>query len=202
VGKAVPRRRAGPAAERPHGAGAGLAPPARIEARPARRAKEDPVATIGVALLVEEHRGEIAAAWRSAAGSLGGEPALAFALSPLLRELALALQGRGGSPAEAYGRIAVLVRSSARPAQLARELKLLHRAIWEALRASGEPVTAEERLAVDDWLHEALVECLERLERARARMEALDGPAAARVPPPRAAPPPLPARRNGPGTTH
>jgi hypothetical protein len=54
---------------------------------------------------------------------------------------------------------------------------------------------------VDDWLHEALVECLERLERARARMEALDGPAP-RMPPPRAAPPPLPARRNGPGTTH
>ena len=148
--------------------------------------------TIGVALLVEEHRGDIATAWRAAMGT-EAEPALGFAIAPLLRELSLTLRDEGGTGrgAEAWGRIAVLVRSSARPAQLARELKLLQRALWEALASSGQPVSAAERIAVDGWLFDLLAECLERLERLQSRLAALDRPSDARTPA-RVQPPPLP----------
>jgi len=150
------------------------------------------VNTISVGLLLEEHRGEIAATWRIAAGALGGEPALGFAVAPLLRELSLALREEGsGRTADAWARVAVLVRSSARPAQLVRETKLLQRSIWEAIAASGQPVTPQERVAVDGWILDALAECVDRLERVRQRLEALDRPAGeAGIP--RAAPPPLP----------
>lgn len=150
--------------------------------------------TMAVGLLVEEHRGEIATAWRSAAAALGGEPALGYAVAPLLRELSLALRDDAGATraAEAWARTAVLVRSSARPAQLVREARLLQRAIWEALAASGQPVTPQERLAVDGWLLEAIAECVDRLERVRLRLESLDRPAGEGAPAARPAPPPLP----------
>lgn len=149
--------------------------------------------TIGVGLLVEEHRGEIATGWRSAASALGGEPALGYAVGPLLRELSLALRAEDGTgrAADAWARVAVLVRSSARPVQLVRETKLLQRAIWEAIAASGQPVTPQERLAVDGWLLDALAECVDRLERVRLRLESLDRPAPEGSAS-RAAPPPLP----------
>jgi hypothetical protein len=153
------------------------------------------VTSIGVALLVEEHRGDIAAAWRAAAGP---EPALGFAIAPILRELSLALREEGGAGPgdDAWARIAVLVRSSARPAQVAREVKLLHGAIWDALDRSGEPVLPADRRALDAWLLDATVACLERLERARARLDALDrGPG---DPAARPRPPPLPQPRRPP----
>jgi hypothetical protein len=149
--------------------------------------------------LLEEHRAEIATAWRQAVErELGAkDPALAFAVAPLLREMALALGGSADPrrPArDGWARCAVLVRSTATPAQLAREFKLLHRAIWEALRARGVPVAPADRVAVDEWLHEALAEALDRLERVRIRVAALErGPVV--VPPvARAKPPPLPHR--------
>ena len=72
-----------------------------------------------------------------------------------------------------------------------RETKLLQRSIWEAIAASGQPVTPQERVAVDGWILDALAECVDRLERVRQRLEALDRPAGeAGIP--RAAPPPLP----------
>ena len=83
--------------------------------------------------------------------------------------------------------------------KLAREMKHLQRAIWEALGASGEPVAPHERLTVDGWLFDALAECSERLERARLRLEALDRPPDAGSPARAKAPPPLP-RRNGAAT--
>jgi hypothetical protein len=158
------------------------------------------VDTIGVGLLVEEHRGEIAAAWRNAAAGLGAEPALGFAVAPLLRELSLSLREEGAAARgpDAWARVAVLVRSSAHPAQLAREMKLLHRALWEAIAASGQPVSPEERLAVEEWLHDALAECLDRLDRVRLRLESLDRPADRSAA--RARPPPLPPREAP--TTH
>jgi hypothetical protein len=154
------------------------------------------VNTIGVGLLVEEHRGDIADRWKSGAAALGAEPALGFAVGPLLRELALALGPEGGAARapEAWARIAVLVRSSARPAQLARETKLLQQALWDAIGASGQPVSAVERRAVDGWLLDALAECLDRLDRTRQRLDSIDRPAELRSPP-RAQPPPLPRSR-------
>ncbi|HEX8959747.1 MAG TPA: hypothetical protein VF770_07985, partial [Solirubrobacterales bacterium] len=58
-------------------------------------------------------------------------PALGFAVAPLLREMALALGGGGdaGRSREAWTRCAVLVRSHASPAQVAREFKLVRRCI-------------------------------------------------------------------------
>jgi ubiquinone biosynthesis protein UbiJ len=158
------------------------------------------VTTFGVGLLVEEHRGEIAAAWRGAVAALGAEPALGFAVAPILRDLSLALREEGAAARgpEAWARIAVLVRSSARPSQLAREMKLLSRAIAEALAASDEPVSAAERIAVEGWLYDALAECLDRVERVRQRLDALDRPAA---PAAHATPPPLP-RRGDRAATH
>ena len=158
--------------------------------------------SIGVGLLIEEHRGEIAATWRQSVAALGDpEPALGYAIAPLLRELSLGLREPGARDRsrEAWARCAVLIRSSARPAQLAREVKALHEAIWGALGVSGQTVMPDERSVVDAWLFDALAEFLERAERTRARLEVLGAPASAAAPPPlpsrnsaRAAPPPLP----------
>jgi hypothetical protein len=151
------------------------------------------VTSIGIGLLIEEHRGEIAASWRQAAAALGDpEPALGYAIAPLLRELSVSLReaDAGARSREAWARCAVLIRSTARPAQLAREVKALHESIWGALGASGQAVMPDERSAVDAWLFDALAEFLERAERTRARLDVLG------VPAPSAAPPPLPAARN------
>lgn len=184
---------------------------------------------VSVGLLIEEQRSEIAAAWKRAAEKdLGGEPALGFAVGPLLREMALALRGedmlpRGSRAAPAAGdaggeaslRSAVLVRSGSPPARVAREFKLLHRALWETVRAAGGVVGADERRAADEWLDDALAASLDRLDRVRTRAELLDVPAErpaharegtfyARPPPlPRnrpaaARPPPLPAQPSEP----
>jgi len=158
----------------------------------------------GLGLLLEEHRGEIVAAWRqSVERELGTrEPALAFAVAPMLRELALAMGGDAEARRshDAWTRCAVLVRSSASPSQLAREFKLLHRCAWEALRARGAPVAQGDRRAADEWLDEALAEALDRVERVRLRVAAFEQrpaviPALA-APVPR--PPPLPARHASP----
>jgi hypothetical protein len=93
----------------------------------------------------------------------------------------------------------VLVRSGASPARVAREFKLLHRALWETLRAAGRTVGADERRAADEWLDEALALALDRLERVRSRLDLLErGPTV--VPPttdpsPSQRPPPLPWAR-------
>jgi hypothetical protein len=172
-----------------------------------RLSEEVRVTSIGIGLLIEEHRGEIASSWRQAASALGDpEPALGYAIAPLLRELSVALRepGAGERSRDALARCAVLIRSAARPAQLAREVKALHEAIWAALRASGQAVMPDERSAVDAWLFEALAEFLERAERTRARLDVLGEPASAAAPPPmpvrndvRAGPPPLPPPRRG-----
>ena len=173
---------------------------------------------VAVALLIEEQRGEILAGWRQdVERELGGEPVLAFAVGPLLREMALALRGEpsplraGAVPgADAGARSAVLVRSGAAPARLAREFKLLHRALWQALKAAGAVVAADERRAGDEWLDEALAAALDRQDRLRTRADLLE-PAPAtgfsplgRCEPPdertpargasRSVPPPLPGR--------
>jgi hypothetical protein len=171
---------------------------------------------VGVGLLVEEHRGDVAAAWKRAVEQEldGGEPALAYAVGPLLREMGLALRDdgirRAPAPAPAPDgalRSVVLVRSGASPARVAREFKLLHRALWATLRAAGRIVGADERRAADEWLDEALAASLDRLERVRTRTDLLDrapalapgrAPTSLRPPPlplprPRRVPPPLPA---------
>jgi hypothetical protein len=161
------------------------------------------VAATGVGLLLEEHRGEITAAWREAVERELGvrEPALAFAVAPLLRELSLSMGGEGDPrrSREAWKRCAVLVRSNAAPAQLAREMKLLHRAAWDALRARGAPVSQADRRAADEWLDDALAEALDRIERVRQRVASLEGHGPVVIPSrpggmaaPR--PPPLPQR--------
>jgi hypothetical protein len=155
---------------------------------------------------VEEHRGDVAAAWKRAIDEElgGGDPALGFAVGPLLREMGLALRDDGirrpPTPAPAPDgalRSAVLVRSGASPARVAREFKLLHRVLWATLRAAGRIVGADERRAADEWLDEALAASLERLERVRTRIDLLErapAPAVARVPA-SLRPPPLPAAR-------
>jgi hypothetical protein len=159
-----------------------------------------------VGLLVEEQRGDIAGTWKRAVElELGGEAALAFAVGPLLREMALALRDerpRTGTERAQEGavRSAVLVRSGASPARVAREFKLLHRSLWQALRASGRVVGADERRAADEWLDEALAAALDRLDRVRMRIDLLErAPAAVAVPPRERAvaqrPPPLPWAR-------
>jgi hypothetical protein len=167
------------------------------------------VRAVSVGLLVEEQRGEIAAAWKRAVEhELEGDPALAFAVGPLLREMALALRGEERLPrtARAAGvegdadgapalRSAVLVRSGAAPARVAREFKVLHRALWESLRAAGHVVGADERRAADEWLDEALAAALDRLDRVRARADLLDLPGDHRAPAQGARPPPLPRVR-------
>lgn len=171
------------------------------------------MSAVAVGLLVEEQRSEIGEAWRQAVEEeLGGEPALAFAVGPLLRELSLALRGDEPSSrprgADGLARCTVLVRSGAQPARVAREFKLLHRAVWSSLRRAGRIVAADERRAADEWLDEALASALERLERVRMRIDLLEkGPAvigpvarpasAPAAPPARARPPPLPSQRAG-----
>jgi hypothetical protein len=157
-----------------------------------------------VGLLVEEQRGEVALAWkRSVERELGGEPALGFAVAPLLREMSLALRSDAPPSGASSLRSSVLVRSAASPARVAREFKLLHRALWETLRAAGHVVGAGERRAADEWLDEALAAALDRLDRVRMRIDLLErGPAViapARTAPPTAArPPPLPYQRRPP----
>jgi hypothetical protein len=161
------------------------------------------VRAAAVGLLVEEQRSDVAAAWkRAVVEELGGEPALGFAVGPLLREMGLALRDErpAASPEAGALRSAVLIRSGASPSRVAREFKLLHRALWETLRAAGGIVAAGERRAADEWLDEALAAALDRLERVRARIDLVErGPAV--VPPglrPAASPqrpPPLPAAR-------
>jgi hypothetical protein len=136
---------------------------------------------VAVGLLVEEQRSDVAAAWkRTVADELGGEPALAFAVAPLLREMGLALRDDvpaappSAAPGEGALRSAVLVRSGASPARVAREFKLLHRALWDTLRAAGRIVGADERRAADEWLDEALAQSLDRLERVRSRIDLLE----------------------------
>jgi hypothetical protein len=174
------------------------------------------VRAVAVGLVIEESREEIAAAWkRSLQAELGGgEAAIGYAVAPLLREMALALRGdaaplRGGP--DGLFRCAVLVRSNAQPGRIAREFKLLHRAVWEVLRRGGHGFTPEERRAADEWLDEALAASLDRSERVRLRLDLLErgpvvvppAPAAGRAQPAPAAPslraeivhpPPLPAR--------
>jgi hypothetical protein len=159
-----------------------------------------------VGLLIEEQRGEVAAAWRRAVEEeLGGEAALGFAVGPLLREMSLALRSDTPSAPDAAPRSTVLVRSSATPARVAREFKLLHRSLWDALRAAGHVVGAAERRVADEWLDEALAAALDRLDRVRMRIDLLErGPAI--VPParevaPRVRPPPLPSHRGSPAPT-
>jgi hypothetical protein len=176
-----------------------------------------------VGLLVEEYRSEIAAAWRgSVERELGGDMAIGFAVGPLLREMSLALRdsplrghsgageaSAGGVPREeGLQRCAVLVRSGSPGARVAREFKLLHRAVWDVLRASARIVGADDRRAVDEWLDEALAASLDRLDRVRTRLDLLErapavvspaAPAASGTPPPlprtrpAVRPPPLPA---------
>ncbi len=170
-------------------------------------AGEVEVRALGAGLLVEEHREEIAAAWKRAVAAEpgGAEPALAFAVAPLLREMALGLrqESRSGE-GEGWTRCAVLVRSTAAPARLAREFRMLRRAVWDVLRVGRQPISPEERRAVDEWLDEALERSLERLERMRLRVEAFERTTATSAPKPapvelRRTPPPLPSRRPAPG---
>ncbi len=163
---------------------------------------------VAVGLLIEEQRSEISSAWRGTVEhELGGEPAIGFAVGPLLREMALALRGdappsRVRSIEDGLQRCAVLVRSGAQGARVAREFKLLHRAVWDTLRASGRIIAADERRAVDEWLDEALAASLERLDRVRARVELLErapsAAPAARPAPVAQRPPPLPPARPRP----
>lgn len=161
---------------------------------------------VAVGLLVEEQRSDVAAAWkRAVADELGGEPALGFAVGPLLREMGLSLReevpfGTGSAaPREGVLRSAVLVRSGVSSARVAREFKLLHRALWDTVRAAGHVVGADERRAADEWLDEALASALDRVERVRARIDLLErGPsvvAPVAAQPVRQRPPPLPWAR-------
>jgi hypothetical protein len=180
------------------------------------------VRAVAVGLVVEENRSEIAAAWKRAVeAELGGEAAIGYAVAPLLREMALVLRGEGSplrTHADGLSRCAVLVRSNALPGRVAREFKLLHRALWDVLRRVGSVLSPDERRAADEWLDEALAASLDRLERMRLRLDLLErgpvvvapaerpqprpeapAPAIARAevrPPPlprsRATPPPLP----------
>jgi hypothetical protein len=184
----------------------------RSEVRPvpgveSKTAGRHGVRAVAVGLLIEEQRSEIASAWRAAVErELGGEPAIGFAVGPLLREMALALRAdapafRPRSGEDALQRCAVLVRSGAQGARVAREFKLLHRAVWDTLKAAGRIVAADERRAVDEWLDEALASSLDRLERVRARVDLLERapsvvPAARPAPAVSHRPPPLPAARS------
>ena len=146
-----------------------------------------------VGLLVDEHRAEIQDTWkRLVEEELGGEAAVGYAVGPLLRELSLALRGdvpalRRGHGPEGMARCTVLVRSGSQPARVAREFKLLHRALWDALRRAGRIVAVDDRRAADEWLDEALAGALDRVERVRMRIDLLErGPDV--IAPARAAP--------------
>jgi hypothetical protein len=172
----------------------------RFRARESRRGRQD-VRAVAVGLLIEEQRADVAAAWKRAVeDELGGEAALAFAVGPLLREMALALRGEESPhrkldpdrPGDGTLRSVVLVRSGASPSRVAREFKLLHRSLWDALRAAGRIIAADERRAADEWLDDALAASLDRLDRVRMRIDLLErGPAAA----PAEAKRPIEARR-------
>jgi hypothetical protein len=176
--------------------------------------REAGVRAVAVALLLEEQRGEIVSGWRrDVEHELGGEPALAFAVGPLLREMSLALRGDPSPlrpeviPADVGGaRSAVLIRSGAPSGRVAREFKLLHRAVWGTLKQAGAIVAVDERRAADEWLDEALAAALDRQDRLRTRADLLDAspasagfasrpatatwePDVSRAPPPRTAPP-------------
>ena len=160
---------------------------------------------VAVGLLVEEQRAEIGESWRRAVdGAARRRERPEFAVGPLLRELSLAL--RGDTPAlrprgtDGLARCTVLVRSGAQPARVAREFKLLHRAVWDALRRAGRIVAADERRSADEWLDEALAAALDRHRAgadadrpARARTRGGAGPETRA--PGGARPPPLPAAR-------
>lgn len=168
---------------------------------------------VAVGLLIEEHRVEIQERWEEAVrtSGLAGDPALGFAVGPLLRELSLGLRGDehrvGGPKPDPHARCAVLVRSAATPARCAREFKLLHRAVWDTLRGAGRVIAADERRAADEWLDDALTAALDRLERIRSRIELMEKgpeivraapaarPAAAPAAAQRQRPPPLPWMR-------
>lgn len=159
----------------------------------------------GLGLLLEEYHSKIATEWRRAVAEKLGtrEPALNFAVTPLLRELIRALDA--GIDAvrtrEGWKRCAVLIRSSASPGQLAREFNLIHRCTWDAVRQGGTAVVQSERLAADEWLNEALAEALDRLERVRLRaasLAELGAPLVIR----RSTPPPLPVRRPTSSSRH
>lgn len=163
------------------------------------------MSAMGVGLLIEENRAEIHQAWiRAVESELAGERALEFAVGPLLRELSLALRGDAPRLAstgpDPLARCAVLVRAAASPARVAREFKLLHRAVWDTLRRAGRTVAAGERRSADEWLDEGLAAVLERTDRIRMRIDLMErgpqviGPAA---PPPGRRPPPLPWNRPG-----
>lgn len=171
---------------------------------------------MGVGLLIEEHRAEIHESWKRAVEQeLGGERALEYAVGPLLRELSLVLrgggQGAGSSRTDPFTRCAVLIRASAVPARVAREFKLLHRAVWDTLRRAGRIIAIEDRRSTDEWLDEALAAALERADRVRVRIDLLEAPvravpdraqSARSLPPrlaqqPRQKPPPLPWNRPG-----
>ncbi|HYG66621.1 MAG TPA: hypothetical protein VD838_03145, partial [Anaeromyxobacteraceae bacterium] len=136
---------------------------------------------VALGLLLEEQRGEIGSAWKQLVeAELGGEAAIGYAVAPLVRELSLALRGdvphlrSRPAPGDGTSRCAVLVRSTAQPARVAREFKLLHRAIWDVVRSGGHVVAPDERRAADEWLDEALAAALDRLERVRLRIEVLE----------------------------
>jgi hypothetical protein len=168
------------------------------------------VRSVAMGLLLEEHRGEITSTWKKLVETeLGGEAAIGYAVAPLLREMALALRGDVSplrarvSAGDGASRCAVLVRSTAQPARVAREFKLVHRAIWDVLRREGQVVAPDDRRAADEWLDDALASALERLERVRLRIEVLERGAVV-VPAARGAaptgggsqrPPPLPRGR-------
>ncbi len=126
-------------------------------------------------------------------------------MGPLLRELSLALRGDtprlASTRARRLARCTVLVRAAASPARVAREFKLLHRAVWDTLRRAGRIVAADERRSADEWLDEALAAVLERIDRVRMRIDLLErGPAVIGPGDPRPGrrrPPPLPAARPG-----
>jgi hypothetical protein len=177
------------------------------------------VRSVAMGLLLEEHRGEITSTWKKLVETeLGGEAAIGYAVAPLLREMALALRGDvsqvrarvSAGAGDGASRCAVLVRSTAQPARVAREFKLVHRAIWDVLRREAQVVAPDERRAADEWLDDALAAALERLERVRLRIEVLERGSVV-VPAARGAtssaaetaslrPPPLP--RNRPATLH
>jgi hypothetical protein len=162
---------------------------------------------VGLGLLVEEYRERIVATWRRAVTlELKREdPALGFAISLFLRELAVGLRGQAlGVGRERCATAGVLIRSVAHPAQLAREFKLLRRSLWDVLRVNKRVVLPEERRSADAWLDESLAEALERLERLRLRVDRLPFVTSGVTPglpaPPRRqargpGPPPLPLNR-------
>lgn len=141
---------------------------------------------VALGLLVEEERGEVAATWRAAVDrELGGEPAISFAVGPLLRELSLTLRDDAtpshSRPEDAHARCAVLVRSGAEASRLVREFGLLHAALWDVLRASGRLVSASERHEADAWLDEALAVAVDRLDRQRRRADLFERPSLSRA---------------------